>query len=202
MEFTITADNNSSTSGLAICCLFVYIKENKTGNIVASSHWGDVNVSTNSFLNDFSNKVTFTMEPDTDYSVYFRIESSWSNNINSETKELLDYDYKICRPSAFISIYKTDKSESEDGSWSKTGTLSNAYFQATGCKVDLGKLAAACNTYKEKKQAYDWLMWHLGRITSCDLASKILHPFHTGKYSEDGADSYIVTEIKKLFEIN
>lgn len=201
-KFSITGDTSTSTSGLAICCLFVYIKENKSGSIVASGHWGTKNTSDNGFLNDFTDSVTFTMEPNTDYSVYIRVESSWSDNINSETGELIDYNYNITRPSAFISIYKTDKSESEDDSWSKSGTLSNAFFQATGCKVSLGKLAASCITEKDKKQAYEWLMWHLGRITSCELASKILHSFHTGKYNKDNTDSYLVTEIKKLFGIN
>lgn len=200
LDFNIKSYTTSNDSGLAICCLFVYVKDNKTGKTIASRHWGGVKTSNNGFLNNLSDNITFTISPYTEYSVYFRIESSWSDNINSDGT-IKSTTAPINRPSVIIPIYSNDARDTETGAWSTDGTISNAYYIATGCKYNIGKMRENCRTSEERESVYNKLMWHFGRRKSCRYASKLTHPFFTGRKNPDGTDSYLVRELKKLFEI-
>lgn len=200
LDFNIKSYSTSSDSGLSICCLFVYVKDNKTGKTIASRHWGERKTSGNGFLNNLSDNITFTVSPHTDYSVYFRIESSWSDNINSDGT-IKSTTAEVNRPSVIIPVYSNDVRDTERGAWSTHGTLSNAYYIATGCKYSVSKMAEACFTQEEREKVYNKLMWHFGRQKSCRYAAKLTHPFYTGRKNPDGTDSYLVRELKKLFEI-
>lgn len=200
LDFNVKSYTTSNDSGLSICCLFVYVKDNKTGKTIASRHWGERKTSNNGFLNNLSDNITFAVSPHTDYSVYFRIESSWSDNINSDGT-IKNTAESINRPSVIIPICSNDTRDTERGAWSTDGTLSNAYYLATGCKYNISKMCEACRTQAECEKTYNKLMWHFGRRKSCRYASKLTHPFYTGRKNPDGTDSYLVRELKKLFEI-
>ena len=200
LDFNIKSYGTSNDSGLSLCCLFVYVKDNKTGKTIASRHWGQHKTSNNGFLNNLSDNITFAVSPHTGYSVFFRIESSWSDNINSDGT-IKSTSEPISRPSVIIPVYSIDARDTERGAWSTDGTLSNAYYGATGCKYNIGKMHDACAGQKEREKAYNKLMWHFGRQKSCRYASRLTHPFYTGRKNPDGTDSYLVRELKKLFEI-
>lgn len=76
-------------------------------------------------------------------------------------------------------------------------TLSYKLKNACGVRYDLNKMVSDCDGDSTKlKHAYDKVIWHLGRIHSCDDTT---HTGHVGRYDSDGNPSTIVKELKTLF---
>lgn len=79
----------------------------------------------------------------------------------------------------------------------KKDTLSYKLKNACGVRYDLDKMVDDCDGDSTKlKQAYDKVMWHLGRIHSCEDST---HTSHVGRYDSKGNPSAIVKELKTLF---
>lgn len=79
----------------------------------------------------------------------------------------------------------------------KKDTLSYKLKNACGVRYDLDKMVDDCDGDSTKlKQAYDKVIWHLGRIHSCGDST---HTSHVGRYDSKGNPSAIVKEIKTLF---
>lgn len=82
----------------------------------------------------------------------------------------------------------------------ETYDVAAAYRKATGLVgIDVTELAKTATTPILKMTLFNGLMWHLGRITSCDNED---HTAHTGKYNADGTDSKLVKALKGLFGID
>lgn len=80
--------------------------------------------------------------------------------------------------------------------------LDELYKYATGLiHIKPTKIAASCTTPDEFELQYKKLLYHIGRIISCE--DEATHPFHVGKYKNYGKDcSDLVHYLKILFKQN
>ena len=80
------------------------------------------------------------------------------------------------------------------------GTTDYTLKQSCGVRYNLKKMVEACNGDSSKlKEAYNRVLWHVGRIVSCGDSS---HTTHMGRFQADGQQpSKLITELKKVFNI-
>ena len=80
------------------------------------------------------------------------------------------------------------------------GTTDYTLKQSCGVRYNLKKMAEACKGDSSKlKEAYNRVLWHVGRIVSCGDSS---HTTHMGRFQADGQQpSKLITELKKVFNI-
>ena len=75
--------------------------------------------------------------------------------------------------------------------------LTKSLAAATGIGgLDIDKILAECKTDDDKKKAYERVLWHVGRIKSCNIES---HLMHQGRYNQDGSESKLVKDLKTAF---
>ena len=75
--------------------------------------------------------------------------------------------------------------------------LTKSLAAATGIGgLDIDKILAECKTVDDKKKAYERVLWHVGRIKSCNVES---HLMHQGRYNQDGSESKLVKDLKTAF---
>ena len=75
--------------------------------------------------------------------------------------------------------------------------LTKSLAAATGIGgLDIDKILAECKTADDKKKAYERVLWHVGRIKSCNVES---HLMHQGRYNQDGSESKLVKDLKTAF---
>lgn len=75
--------------------------------------------------------------------------------------------------------------------------LTKSLSAATGIGgLDIDKILAECKTDDDKKKAYERVLWHVGRIKSCNIES---HLMHQGRYNQDGSESKLVKDLKTAF---
>ena len=75
--------------------------------------------------------------------------------------------------------------------------LTKSLAAATGIGgLDIDKILAECKTDDDKKKAYERVLWHVGRIKSCNVES---HLMHQGRYNQDGSESKLVKDLKTAF---
>lgn len=75
--------------------------------------------------------------------------------------------------------------------------LTKSLALATGIGgLDIDKILAECKTEDDKKKAYERVLWHVGRIKSCNIPS---HLMHQGRYNQDGSESKLVKDLKIAF---
>lgn len=80
------------------------------------------------------------------------------------------------------------------------GTTDYTLKQSCGVRYNLKKMVEACKGDSSKlKEAYNRVLWHVGRIVSCGDSS---HTTHMGRFQADGQQpSKLITELKKVFNI-
>ena len=75
--------------------------------------------------------------------------------------------------------------------------LTKSLAAATGIGgLDIDKILAECKTDDDKKKAYERVLWHVGRIKSCNIES---HLMHQGRFNQDGTESKLVKDLKTAF---
>lgn len=75
--------------------------------------------------------------------------------------------------------------------------LTKSLAAATGIGgLDIDKILAECKTDDDKKKAYERVLWHVGRIKSCNIES---HLMHQGRFNQDGTESKLVKDLKIAF---
>ena len=75
--------------------------------------------------------------------------------------------------------------------------LTKSLAAATGIGgLDIDKILAECKTDVDKKKAYERVLWHVGRIKSCNIES---HLIHQGRFNQDGTESKLVKDLKTAF---
>lgn len=75
--------------------------------------------------------------------------------------------------------------------------LTKSLAAATGVGgLDIDKILAECKTDDDKKKAYERVLWHVGRIKSCNIKS---HLMHQGRYNQDGSESKLIKDLKTAF---
>ena len=75
--------------------------------------------------------------------------------------------------------------------------LTKSLAAATGIGgLDIDKILAECKTNDDKKKAYERVLWHVGRIKSCNIES---HLMHQGRFNQDGTESKLVKDLKTAF---
>ena len=75
--------------------------------------------------------------------------------------------------------------------------LTKSLAAATGIGgLDIDKILAECKTDDDKKKAYERVLWHIGRIKSCNIES---HLMHQGRFNQDGTESKLVKDLKTAF---
>ena len=75
--------------------------------------------------------------------------------------------------------------------------LTKSLAAATGIGgLDIDNILAECKTDDDKKKAYERVLWHVGRIKSCNIES---HLIHQGRFNQDGTESKLVKDIKTAF---
>ena len=75
--------------------------------------------------------------------------------------------------------------------------LTKSLAAATGIGgLEIDKILAECKTVDDKKKAYERVLWHVGRIKSCNVES---HLMHQGRYNQDGSESKLVKDLKTAF---
>ena len=75
--------------------------------------------------------------------------------------------------------------------------LTKSLAAATGIGgLDIDKILSECKTADDKKKAYERVLWHVGRIKSCNVES---HLTHQGRYNQDGSESKLVKDLKTAF---
>ena len=75
--------------------------------------------------------------------------------------------------------------------------LTKSLSAATGIGgLDIDKILAECKTDDDKKKAYERVLWHVGRIKSCNIES---HLMHQGRYNQDGSESKLIKDLKTAF---
>ena len=75
--------------------------------------------------------------------------------------------------------------------------LTKSLAAATGIGgLDIDKILAECKTDDDKKKAYERVLWHVGRIKSCNIES---HLIHQGRFNQDGTESKLVKDLKTAF---
>ena len=75
--------------------------------------------------------------------------------------------------------------------------LTKSLAAATGIGgLDIDKILAECKTDDDKKKAYERVLWHVGRIKSCNIES---HLMHQGRYNQDGSESKLIKDLKTAF---
>lgn len=75
--------------------------------------------------------------------------------------------------------------------------LTKSLAAATGIGgLDIDKILTECKTDDDKKKAYERVLWHVGRIKSCNIES---HLMHQGRFNQDGTESKLVKDLKTAF---
>ena len=75
--------------------------------------------------------------------------------------------------------------------------LTKSLAAATGIGgLDIDKILTECKTDDDKKKAYERILWHVGRIKSCNIES---HLMHQGRFNQDGTESKLVKDLKTAF---
>ena len=75
--------------------------------------------------------------------------------------------------------------------------LTKSLAAATGVGgLDVDKILGECKTDDDKKKAYERVLWHIGRIKSCNIES---HLMHQGRFNQDGTESKLVKNLKTAF---
>ena len=75
--------------------------------------------------------------------------------------------------------------------------LTKSLAAATGIGgLDIDKILTECKTDDDKKKAYERVLWHVGRIKSCNIES---HLMHQGRFNQDGTESKLVKDLKTVF---
>lgn len=75
--------------------------------------------------------------------------------------------------------------------------LTKSLELATGIRgLDIDKILSECKTDDDKKKAFERVLWHIGRIKSCNIAS---HLMHQGRFNQDGTESKLVKDLKTVF---
>lgn len=75
--------------------------------------------------------------------------------------------------------------------------LTKSLALATGIGgLDIDRILGECKTDDDKKKAYERVLWHVGRIKSCNIPS---HLMHQGRFNQDGSESKLVKDLKAAF---
>lgn len=78
--------------------------------------------------------------------------------------------------------------------------LTKSLALATGIGgLDIDRILGECKTDDDKKKAYERVLWHVGRIKSCNIPS---HLIHQGRFNQDGSESKLVKDLKAAFGQN
>ena len=126
-------------------------------------------------------------------------KATGSDDANVDADVTVTEDNTEQTPSVTPSKSPTVKQGTEDQEQTTVDNkeLTKSLAAATGIGgLDIDKILAECKTDDDKKKAYERVLWHVGRIKSCNIES---HLMHQGRFNQDGTESKLVKDLKTAF---
>lgn len=129
-------------------------------------------------------------------------KSTSSDDANVDADDTVTEDNTEQTPSVAPSVAPSEKPTVKPGGEDPVPPvdhkeLTKSLSAATGIGgLDIDKILAECKTDDDKKKAYERVLWHVGRIKSCNIES---HLMHQGRYNQDGSESKLVKDLKTAF---
>ena len=138
---------------------------------------------------------------DTRYST-LRPQNQAGDDANIDADDTVTEDNTEQTPSVAPSVAPSEKPTVKPGGEDPAPAvdhkeLTKSLSAATGIGgLDIDKILAECKTDDDKKKAYERVLWHVGRIKSCNIES---HLMHQGRYNQDGSESKLIKDLKTAF---
>lgn len=125
-------------------------------------------------------------------------KATGSDDTNVNADDTVSEDNTEQTPSTAPTETPTVKSSGEDPAPPVDHKELTKSLAAATCigGLDIDKILAECKTDDDKKKAYERVLWHVGRIKSCNIES---HLMHQGRYNQDGSESKLVKDLKTAF---
>ena len=129
-------------------------------------------------------------------------KATGSDDVNVDADDIVNEDNTEQTPSTALSVAPSEKPTVKQGGEGPAPAvdhkeLTKSLAAATGIGgLDIDKILAECKTDDDKKKAYERVLWHVGRIKSCNIES---HLMHQGRFNQDGTESKLVKDIKTAF---
>lgn len=160
----------------------------------------DANVDADDIVNEDNTEQTPSTAPSVAPSE--KPKATGSDDANVDADDIVTEDNTEQTPSTAPSVTPSENptvkpSEEDPAPAVDHKELTKSLAAATGIGgLDIDKILAECKTADDKKKAYERVLWHVGRIKSCNVES---HLMHQGRYNQDGSESKLVKDLKTAF---